>query len=78
MKREKRKGTIKARSLINAAISNYNKTIESFLYVYPTDIDRRVKLINKTDEHGRTALFYACFHGNYDIMSLLLAAGAKA
>ena len=44
--------------------------------MYPVESQRRAILVNKVDEHGRSALFYACYHGNYDVMSLLLAAGA--
>jgi ankyrin repeat protein len=59
-------------------MSNCQKTIESFLYIYPIEESRRSALINKTDELGRSALFYSCYHGNYEAISLLLAAGTDA
>ena len=46
--------------------------------MYPTDPAKRKSLINKGDEYGRSAIFYSCYHGNYEVMSLLLAAGADA
>lgn len=57
--REKQKGTLKAKSLLNATISNNFKTIESFLFLYPVEPDRRAALVNKGDSYGRTAIFYA-------------------
>ncbi|CAI2379875.1 unnamed protein product [Moneuplotes crassus] len=78
LKKQKKIRSAESRSLINASILNCNKAMEAFLYVYPTDPERRKRLINKTDGYGRTALTYACYHGNYEAMSLLLAAGADA
>ena len=76
--KERQKGSIKAKSMRNATIVNWSKSIESFLWVYPIEQDRRANLLNKTDELGRTPLFYSWYHGNYESMSLLLAAGADA
>ena len=76
--KERQKGSIKAKSMRNATMLNWSKTIESFLCVYPVEPDRRANLLNNIDELGRTPLFYSWYHGNYDSMSLLLAAGADA
>jgi len=37
---------------------------------------KRDTLINSQDSYGRSALFYACFHGNLESVSMLLSAGA--
>jgi hypothetical protein len=59
LRKERKKGSIKAKSLINACTVNCTKTVESFLYMYPIEGDRRKALVNKTDIYERTALFYA-------------------
>jgi hypothetical protein len=59
LRRERKKGSIKSKSLINACTVNCAKTVESFLYMYPVEEQRRKALVNKTDSYGRTALFYA-------------------
>jgi ankyrin repeat protein len=66
-----------AKSIAHAAALNSSWVTEAFLSCFPTDLEKRARLINQQDSTGRSALFYACFHGNYESAALLLSAGAS-
>lgn len=43
---------------------------------YPSQFEK-LKILNKKDKHQRTALFYAIYYNNYQMVNFILSSGAE-